>query len=159
VANRQDRINEAYRQAVSAYTRAASDYPLGDATDESLLKTAQIYEVKLKDRKAAMTTYQKVVKFFPGTPVAEDAAWKVAIFYEQEGNFEEAVKAYRDFIRNYPAGKRVADAQYAMAEAYERLGLWVQAMDAYQTFRDKFAKHPAAPAAQERHIWIKTYRM
>lgn len=40
VANRQDRINEAYRQAVTQYVRAAHDYPLGDQTDDSLLRVA-----------------------------------------------------------------------------------------------------------------------
>jgi tetratricopeptide (TPR) repeat protein len=158
VANRQDRINEAYRQAVTVYTKAATDYPLGDMTDEALLRMAQIYEIELKDRAAAMATYQKVVKFFPGTPVAEDAAWKVAHFYEQEGQFNEAVEAYREFIRNYPASARVADAQFAMAEGLEQLGRWVEAMDAYETFRQKFTTHPKAQLALDQINWIKAYR-
>jgi TolA-binding protein len=158
VANRQDRINEAYRQAVATYSRAASEYPLGDVTDEALLRMAQIYETELKDRAAAMQTYQKVVKFFPGTPVAEDAAWKVAQFHEQEGKYKEAVDAYREFIRNYPASGRVADAQFAMAEALEQLGRWVEAMDAYETFRQKFTSHPKVQLALDQINWIKAYR-
>lgn len=158
VANRQDRINEAYRQAVNQYVRAASDYPLGDRTDDSLLRVAQILEVNLKDRAAAMQTYQKIVGLFPGTPVAQDAAWKVAQFYEQEGKFAAAAKAYRDFIRNYPGSPRVADAQFALAEVFEQLGQWVDAMDAYETFRQKFGKHPKAQVAVEQINWIKAYR-
>ena len=144
VANRQDRINEAYRQAVEMYTKAVNDYPLGDKTDDSLLRMAQILETELKDRAAAMQTYQKIVKLFPGTPVAEDAAWKVALFHEQEGKYKQAAAAYRDFIRNYPASSRVADAQFALAEVLEQLGHWVDAMDAYETFRQKFNGHPKA---------------
>jgi TolA-binding protein len=158
LANRQDRINEAYRQAVAAYSLAANDYPLGDMTDDSLLQMAQIFEVHLKDRPAAMTTYQSIVKFFPGTPVAEDAAWKVATFYEEEGKYDEAGTAYRDFIRNYPASGRVADAQFALAESLEQRGKWVEAMDAYETFRQKFTSHPKAALALEQINWIKTYR-
>jgi len=158
VANRQDRINDAYRQAVSMYAKAASDYPLGDRTSESLLRMAEIYETRLKDRKQAMLTYQKIVKFFPGTPVAENASWHVAQFHEEESKYDQAVVAYRDFIRNYPASKRVADAQFAMAEALEQLGRWVEAMDAYQTFREKFAKHTKAKAAADQINWIKAYR-
>jgi TolA-binding protein len=159
VANRQDRINEAYRQAVAVYARTAKDYPLSDATDDALLRMAQIYETNLKDRADAMATYQKIVKFFPGTAVAEDAAWKVAKFYEQEGNWNEAANAYRDFIRTWPTSARVADAQFAMAEALEQAQRWVEAMDAYQTFRDKFAQHPKAPAAKDQMEWIRAYRM
>jgi TolA-binding protein len=158
VANRQDRINEANRLAVATYSRAANEYPLGDMTDDALLRMAQIYETDLKDRAAAMETYQKVVKFFPGTPVAEDAAWKVAQFYEQEGNFKEAVDAYRQFIRNYPVSARVADAQFAMAEALEQLGRWVEAMDAYETFRQKFTTHAKVQLALDQINWIKAYR-
>lgn len=158
VANRQDRINDSYREAVAAYIRAASDYPLGDRTDDSLLKIAQIFETHLKDRPAAMQTYQKIVKQFPGTPVAEDAAWKVAQFYEDEGKHAAAAEAYREFIRNYPASPRVADAQFAMAEVLEQLGQWVDAMDAYETFRQKFGAHPKSQLAMEQINWIKAYR-
>ena len=158
VANRQDRINDAYREAAEYYMNAASDYPLGDRTDESLLKVAQIYETQLKDRAAAMQTYLKIVKQFPGTPVAEDAAWKVASFYEQEGKFSSAADAYRDFIRTFPASERVADAQFALAEMMEQLGKWIDAMDAYETFRQKFGKHPKAQLAMEQINWIKAYR-
>jgi TolA-binding protein len=158
LANRQDRINDAYRQSVATYSRVANEYPLGDMTDKSLLRMAQILETELKDKALAMATYQKVVKFFPGTPVAEDAAWKVAKFYEGEGKYKEAVDSYREFIRTYPASGRVADAQFAVAEALEQLGRWVEAMDAYETFRQKFTGHPKAQVAQDQINWIRAYR-
>lgn len=158
VANRQDRINEAYRDAVEAYAKAAADYPLGDNTDDALLRIAQLQETQLDDREAAMKTYQNIVKLFPGTPVAEDAAWNVAQFYEQEGKYAAAVAAYRDFIRTYPASSRVADSQFALAEMHEQLGQWVDAMDAYETFRQKFSQHPKAALAAEQITWIKAYR-
>lgn len=158
VANRQDRINEAYRKAVSIYGRVAKDYPLGDTTGESLKRLARIYEIKLKDRDAAMKVYQRIVQLFPGTPVAESAALKVAKFHEQTGKFDLAVKSYRDFIRTYPASRQVPEAQYALAEALEQLGRWVEAMDAYETFRQKFSTHARASMARERIQWIKAYR-
>ena len=158
VASRQDRVNEAYREAVKHYVLSATDYPLGDQADDSLLRIAAIFETQLKDRPAAMETYQKIVKLFPGTPVAQDAAWKVALFYEQESKFTNAAASYRDFIRNYPASPRVADAQFALAEVLEQLGKWVDAMDAYETFRQKFKDHPKALVAAKQISWIKTYR-
>jgi TolA-binding protein len=158
IANRQDRINDAYREAVVIYMNAATNYPLGDKTDQSLLRIAQIFETRLKDKPAAMQTYQKVVKLFPGTPVAEDAAWKVTQFHVEEGQFAQAADAYKNFIRNYPASKRVADAQFGLAEVMEQLGRWVDAMDAYEVFRQKFGKHPKVQLATQQIGWIKTYR-
>ena len=158
LANRQDRINEAYRQAVAVYAKAAADYPLGTKTGASLEHMAIIYEVHLKDPAAAMATYQRVVQLFPGTSVAENAALKVARFHERQGKYDLAVNSYRDFIRTYPASSQVADAQYSLAEALEQQGRWVEAMEAYQTFRDKFSSHPAAAKAAEQIQWIKAYR-
>jgi TolA-binding protein len=158
LANRQDRINEAYRQAVAVYAKAAADYPLGTKTGASLEHMAIIYEVHLKDPAAAMAAYQRIVELFPGTGVAENAAMKVARFHERQGKYDLAVNAYRDFIRTYPASSQVADAQYSLAEALEQQGRWVEAMEAYQTFRDKFSSHPAAAKALEQIQWIKAYR-
>ncbi|QDU96024.1 tetratricopeptide repeat protein [Lignipirellula cremea] len=158
VANRQDRINEAYREAVAQFSRVSTEYPLGDKTDDALIEIAQIYETRLKDRAAAMKTYQRVVELFPGTPVAEDAAWKVAAFYEQEGQFAAAASAFREFTRTYPASSRVADAQFALAEMLEQLGKWNDAMDAYEIFRQKFAGHAKANLASDQINWIKAYR-
>jgi len=158
IANRQDRINDAYRSAVEMYAKAAADYPLGDMTDRSLIRVAEILETRLKDRAAAMATYQNIVKLFPGTPVAEDAAWKVAVFYVEEAKYAQAVDGFQTFIRNYPASQRVADAQFAMAEVLEQMGKWNDAMDAYEVFRQKFAKHPKVQLAARQITWIKTYR-
>ena len=158
IANRQDRINDAYREAIAIYLKAVTDHPLGDKTDQSLIRIAEIFETRLKDRAAAMQTYQKIVRQFPGTPVAEDAAWKVTQFYVEEGKYAQAADSYKTFIRNYPASSRVAEAQFGLAEVLEQLGQWVDAMDAYEVFRQKFDKHPKVKLAADQISWIKTYR-
>lgn len=157
VANRQDRINEAYREAVDAYGKLAK-YTLSTVTGDALMRMAVIYETELKDQAKAMATYAQIVKYFPGTPVAEEAAWKQVKFYEQQSMFKEAVDAYTDFIVTYPASSRLAEAQYAKAEALEQLGRWIEAMDAYQMFREKFPSSPKAQAAEQQIQWIKAYR-
>jgi TolA-binding protein len=105
-----------------------------------------------------MQTYQRIVKLFPGTPVAEDAAWKVARFQVEEGRYAAAADAFQTFIRNYPGSTRVADAQFGRAEVLEQLGRWNEAMDAYEVFRQKFNKHPKVTLAAQQITWIKTYR-
>lgn len=158
LANRQDRINDAYREAVMMYSRAATEYPLGDRTDSSLLRIASIFEGNLKDKSSAIETYQRVVKLFPGTPVAEDAAWKVSQFHVEEGSFADASDSLNSFIRNYPGSRRVSEAQFARAEVLEQLGKWNDAMDAYEIFRQKFPNHDKVKLASQQITWIKTYR-
>lgn len=158
LANLQDRINEAYRQAAAIYLRAAIDYPLAERAAESLLRAARIQESKLREPDAAVSTYQRIVRFFPASPAAEDAAWKVADSLDRKGKHAAAVDAYREFIRKYPAGRFVAEAQFNLAESLEQMGRWVEAMDAYETFRQRFEDHPKAPLALEQINWIKAYR-
>ena len=159
LANRQDRINAALRRAVEAYRRAARDYPVGDTADQSLLRMAEIYEQKLRDEEQAMVAYEQITKVFRGSSVAEDAAWKIAGFYERKGRHGEAVDAYGDFIRNYPQSGRVGSAQFAMAETLEKLDRWVEAMDAYTTYVSRFPDGPLTARAREQINWIKAYRL
>ena len=148
LASQQDRVMEAYRQAVKAYGQVAEKYPLGDTTDSALSRMASLQEGPLNDRGAAMESYAQLAKLFSGTPVAEDASWRVANFYREGRKFDQAIAALRDFIRSYPASPRVADSQFALAEVLERKGDYGDAMDAYEIFRQKFAKHSFEPVHQ-----------
>ena len=158
LADRQDRINAALRQAVASYRKAA-EVAAADKADESLLRMATIYADRLKDADAAMKTYLEIVRQFSGTSVAENASWRIAQYYEQQGKAEEAINAYKAFLRNYRRSSRADAAQFAIAENYEHAGKWVQAMDAYTNYITNFPKGPMVKKAKEQISWIKTYRL
>ncbi|MGB2822453.1 MAG: tetratricopeptide repeat protein, partial [Phycisphaerae bacterium] len=158
LADRQDKINAALRQAVGSYQKAAK-VAAADKADEALLQMARIYDEKLKDSEAAMATWQEIVRQFSGTAVAEDASWRIAQFHERQHQYAEAIQAYQAFLRNYRRSSRAADAQFAVAESYEHLGEWVKAMDAYTNYINNFPKAPMVQKAREQISWIKTYRL
>ncbi|MBL7221371.1 MAG: tetratricopeptide repeat protein [Phycisphaerae bacterium] len=158
LADRQDKINASLRQAVTSY-RKASEVAAADKADESLLRMATIYADRLKDADAAMKTYLEIVRQFSGTSVAEDASWRIAQYYENQGKAEEAISAYEAFLRNYRRSSRADAAQFAIAENYEHAGKWVQAMDAYTNYMTNFPKGPMVAKAKEQISWIKTYRL
>jgi TolA-binding protein len=158
LADRQDKINAALRKAVEAY-QAASQVPGADKADDALLAMATIYDEQLKDSKAAMQTWLEIVRQFSGTSVAEDASWRIAQYYQREGEYAEAVKAFEQFFRNYRRSPKAGDAQFAVAENYERLGQWVAAMDAYTNYINNFPDGPLVGKAREQINWIKTYRL
>jgi tetratricopeptide (TPR) repeat protein len=120
---------------------------------------AEIFEQKLRDEEKAMAAYEQITKVFRGSSVAEDAAWKIAGFYERKSRHGEAVDAYGDFIRNYPQSDRVGDAQFALAETLEKLGRWVEAMDAYTTYANRYPDGPLTARSREQINWIKAYRL
>jgi len=158
LADRQDKINAALRRAVTIYQRAAK-VAAADKADEALLLMARIYDEKLKDADAAMTTWLEIVRQFSGTAVAEDASWRIAQYYERRSDHARAIEAYKAFVRNYRRSTRAAAAQFAVAESYEHLGQWVKAMDAYTNYINTFPSGSMVKKAREQINWIKTYRL
>jgi TolA-binding protein len=158
LADRQDKINAALRKAVDAYT-SASKVAGADKADDALLQMATIYDQRLKDSQQAMQTWLEIVRQFSGTAVAEDASWRIARFYEQEGEHAEAIEAYQSFLRSYRRSPQAGAAQFAVAENYEHLNRWVEAMDSYTNYITNFPKGPLVDKARDQINWIKTYRL
>ena len=158
LADRQDKIIAALREAVEAYT-SASKVAGADKADDALLKMATIYDQRLKDPDAAMATWLEIVRQFSGTNVAEDASWRIAQYHERDKKYEEAIDAYKSFLRNYRSSSRAGAAQFAVAENYEHLGKWVNAMDSYTNYLNNFPEGPQVAKAKEQINWIKTYRL
>jgi TolA-binding protein/tetratricopeptide (TPR) repeat protein len=156
MADRQDKINAALRNAVDSY-QSASRVAGADKADEALLRMAQIFDEKLKDSDAAVNTWLEIVAQFSGTSVAEDASWRIAQYYERTKKFDKAIEAYNAFLRNYRRSPKAGDAQAAIAENYEQLGEWIKAMDAYTSYLESFPEGPLAEKARTRINWIKTY--
>ena len=151
-------FNAALRKAVDAYT-ATSKVSGADKADEALLQMATIYDERLKDSQAAMQTWLEIVRQFSGTAVAEDASWRIAQYYEREGEYAEAIEAFQAFLRNYRRSPKAGEAQFAVAENHERLDQWVNAMDAYTNYITNFPEGPLVAKAKEQINWIKTYRL
>ncbi len=158
LADRQDRINAALRRAVEAFGAAAA-VAAGDKADVALLEIAAIQDERLEDRQAAMATWLEITRQYSGTAVAENASWKIALYYEREGSHELAIEAYTNFLRNYRRSPHAGQAQFAIGESLERLGRWVEAMDAYTKYLTNFPDGPLGARAQEQIDWIKTYRL
>ena len=158
LADRQDKINAALREAVASYERAAK-VPTADKADESLLRMAVIYAEQLKDPDQAMETYREIVRQFSGTAVAEDASWRIAQHHERQGEYAQAIEAYDAFLRNYRRSAMASEAQFAIAENYEQLGEWVKAMDAYTNYINNFPDGPKVAKARQQINWIRQYRL
>ncbi|MEK6239198.1 MAG: tetratricopeptide repeat protein, partial [Planctomycetales bacterium] len=158
LADRQDKVNAAFRKAVASFRRAASQVS-GDKGDDALLRMAQIQDQRLKDADAAMETWLEIVKQFSGTSVAEDASWKIAQYYEKHAEHAKAIEAYQAFLRNYRRSPKASAAQAAVAENFEHLGKWVEAMDAYSNYLTNFPQGARITQAKEQISWIKTYRL
>jgi tetratricopeptide (TPR) repeat protein len=159
LANKQDRVNAALRDAINAYDKAAA-IASGDHAADALLRMATIYETRLKNPGKAMEVYEKIVKTFPGTSVAEGAVWRRAQYFEQKGEYAKAAAEYTTFINNYPKSQQIEQAWWHLAEMYEQLKAWTEAINTYRSIQTNFQQNAAlVQKAEERINWIKTYRM
>lgn len=71
--------------------------------------------------KRALAAYRKVVKRFPRTDQARDAAFKVGQLYEKAGDFSRAFDAYQKLIDDYPGSSQfneAVEAQFKIATLY-----------------------------------------
>ncbi len=71
--------------------------------------------------KRAISAYRKVVKRFPRTDQARDAAFKLGELYEKAGDFSRAFDAYQKLIDDYPGSTRfdeAVEAQFKIATLY-----------------------------------------
>ncbi|MFT5093689.1 MAG: tetratricopeptide (TPR) repeat protein [Porticoccaceae bacterium] len=118
-----------------------------------------MYDQRLKDAAAAMSTWEEIVRQYSGTAVAEDASWNMARYLEVQEEHAKAITAYQAFFRNYRRSERAGKTQAAIAENYEHLGEWVQAMDTYTNYVDNFPEGPLLKKAKDQISWIKTYRL
>jgi TolA-binding protein len=143
---------------VEAYA-LASKVPGGDKAGDALLRMAVIYDEQLKDATLALATWKEIVNQFSGTAVAEEASWRLAVYYDHSGNYAEAVEAYKSFLRNYRRSPKAGQAQLSIAESFEHLNKWIEAMEAYTNYMNSFPEGPAAVKAREQINWIKTYRL
>jgi TolA-binding protein len=158
LADRQDKINAALRRAVDSY-RNASKVPQADKAGDSLLRMSVIYDEQLKDSKAAVDTWVEIVRQFGGRAVAEEATWRLAQYYEREGDWARAIEHYKSFLSDYRRSARAGAAAFAVAEAYEHLSRWNEAKDAYQNYISNFPDGPMAQKAREQIQWIEKYRL
>jgi tol-pal system protein YbgF len=63
---------EDYDGAASSFQRVTAEYPAGDAVVDSMLKLADC-RVKLKQPREAKSTWERIVRNYPGTPAASQA--------------------------------------------------------------------------------------
>ncbi|MBE0567347.1 MAG: tetratricopeptide repeat protein, partial [Krumholzibacteria bacterium] len=63
----------------------------------------------------AIQRYRQVLRTYPDSPLADDAAFSVAEAFYRSGQNAVAVRSYREFIDQYPDSRFVANARYKMA--------------------------------------------
>jgi tetratricopeptide (TPR) repeat protein len=145
-------------KAARTYELALAKFPKHEKTPSFLFNACLTYE-EIKEVKDAIRCNETIVKKYPKSSYALDAAFSVPVAYEKGKIWDKAAAAYVYFAKNYQKDKRkVIASHYGAAKAYKQLKNQKKAKVQWQSTIESFDKFglklnvnptPAAEAAYE----------
>ncbi len=128
------RLGDSY-YALSNYEKAIRIYQqlVGNETggDYALFQIGNSF-YRSEQNYRAVTTFRKLLRMYPNSPLREQAQYNIAYIYLNSGNFEQAIAELQKVISNYPGTSWAALAQYNIGDAYYNAGQYKKAIDAYR---------------------------
>jgi len=91
--------------------------------------------------------FQSVIKKYPGTPIAGNAALRLASKLREEKKYDEAITVLRTFVEKYPAHPLAAGGWTSLAATYELQGKLDEALEANNSTISKYPDAYTTPIA------------
>ena len=163
-------------KAADAYQRLIDKYPYTDRIKDAIKHEFDIAnefasggKVKvlgipaLPGQEKAIEIYKHIVKNAPYGSYGDQAQFKIAEVYKDQGEYEEAQKAYQAVVDEYPNSELVAQAKYqigyvamqASKKAHFNEQYADRAIEGFQSFKNNF---PADEKSVEADEAIKALR-
>ncbi|NTV30208.1 MAG: outer membrane protein assembly factor BamD [Candidatus Omnitrophica bacterium] len=166
-----------YAQAVDAYQLVVDKYPfseLGPKVVESQYTIAnQLMEGKLHDSKLAesllgneyrvVEIFRKVIKNDPYGQYAPSSQYKIGLYFQARGEFQQARDEFEKTMNDYPDSQWAASAKYQIALSDAKRSVKPQYDQkvtnvAVEGFEDFVKTHPESELSQEAKTQIGTLR-
>ncbi|HSR12975.1 MAG TPA: tetratricopeptide repeat protein [Thermodesulfobacteriota bacterium] len=101
-----------------------------------------------KDFYRAITEYKRFLFFFPDSPRAEEALWKIAVAYFDGKRWGEAISAADDLLKKFPSSLWAAEAVFLKGRAASEQKDYSQARAFFRTAERMAPGKPLAEEAQ-----------
>jgi tetratricopeptide (TPR) repeat protein len=96
----------------------------------------------------AVTEYKAFLFFFPQSPRAEEALWKIASSYFQGGRWDGAISAAEDLLKRFPSSSWAPDALLLMGRCFAEKKDYSQARTFFRQAQEIAPGKPSAAEAQ-----------
>ena len=106
------------KEAVKKFKIIVYKYPRTDAELESLLWLGDYY-LKTSDLKNAVTYYQQLIEYFPGSDKIDTAHYRLGQAFQEQGTLDKAISEYKS-IRDSANQELYAKAQLSMADIFSK---------------------------------------
>ena len=137
-------------EAVASFSKAISDYPVSEITEQSYLNLgiarfniAQAGKSEAYDQ--AAETFAKLVSQYPQGTLVPQALYYHAESLYARGKKAEAVPFYSQLIEKYPESPLLPDTLYALGVTLEELSKPAEAGATYDRFLKDFPAHALKP--------------
>src|SRR5258705_846896 len=108
-------------QALGYFKQVLEKYPGSDYVDRAQFAAADIHEF-FGRKEEAIQLYNSVIRQFPKSQVRDDAAWRLAWLYYQNGDLATAAAAFKNLESQSKNGPFAVAALYWQARITEKLG-------------------------------------
>jgi TolA-binding protein len=136
---------EQYDQAISHYSNLIKNKPAITDAAEFLFRIGKSHFFKWQFAEA-VTTFQDVVKKYPKTEWAEQAAYETGVTYYTQGEqtpaeakaYKTAISSFQQFIKQYPNSKLVPEAHFGIASCFEEMDQLEAAYHAFEALKNTY---------------------
>lgn len=113
------------------------------------LYSQALAELRKSEAETAARMFQEYLEFYPGTPLADNAAyWLAECFYYQK-KFNLAAKHFQSVIEDYPTGDKAAAATLKLGYSYFNIGDYDTSLSILKGFITKYPQTEEALLAQK----------
>lgn len=132
------------------YARARAAYAEADGTHSSARSLFQyaLATARAGDYAAAEPLYDELVRTYPQSAQADEAAWKPGYMKHDANDLAGAVEEFDRYLANHPTGKFAADARWFKAWDLHRMGKDIEAANEMERLLTAWPQVDLAVAAR-----------
>ncbi len=121
-----------------------------DSTAMAQRLIGEAAELRLRGQyEKAMGSYKRVLRLWPGSPLAAEAQFGLGEVHEAQLQWDPALEAYRAVVATYPSSARVPAAMLHAATALTAVGDAAASKQTLQSLVSTYPETPEAAAARQ----------
>lgn len=127
----------------------------GKSTDSKSLFTEGLRHLNTEQYDDARKAFEKIIREYPITGSANDAAYYSGITHFREADYDQALIKFKRLIRDYPNSNWVPEVYYHIGLSYQNLGKNEKARKVYQLLLEKHTASNWSTHAKARILEFK----
>jgi TolA-binding protein len=108
----------------------------------------------LGEKVSSRQAFIDLLKRSPDSPLAAEAEYDIARTYDDEGDWQAAIRRYDGWVKNHPGDPLLPEVEYYRALANAKAGMAANALIQFTNFVARYPSNSLAPWAK---VWVADY--